>query len=414
MPEYTFPVLRTEQPLGEFFVAVIPANVLLELTYSDVFRYTTTDDNGMPIPEGHQRKLNPERLKAIGRYIDTVESAFPNSIILAANYRETGEIEEDEHTRWTVEFNDNEQVGLLHVPSSERLAAVVDGQHRLSGFREASSQRQQMPLLCAIYLDLPNPYQAYLFATINHNQKPVDKSLSYELYGYDLEEEKAQAWSPEKLAVFFSRRLNTDSESNFNGRIAVVAQVDKSLEMHSKFHDSRWLVSTATIVEGCLSLFSSNPKRDRDLLYQESRTDERKRMDLADVVDRSPMRQLYLSGNDLLLYTVIRNFFRAVENVLWQDSEEPGFIRKTVGIQALFGILKIICSDALEKKNVSIAHFESQLSLASKINFRDNFFHASGAGKTRIKNILATCLGLMNTDNLPERDRAEYLRVLGL
>jgi DNA phosphorothioation-associated DGQHR protein 1 len=412
MHEYTFPVLRVEQPLGEFLVAVIPANILLELTYSDVFRYTSADENGMPIPEGHQRKLNPERLKAIGRYIDTVESAFPNSIILAANYKATGEFEEDELNRWSVEFRDNEPVGVLHIPSNERLAAVVDGQHRLNGFREASLERQQMPLLCAIYLDLPNPYQAYLFATINHNQKPVDKSLSYELYGYDLDEEKSQAWSPEKLAVFFSRRLNADSESTFFGHVAVVAQTDKSLEMHSRFRSSRWLVSTATIVEGCLSLFSSNPKRDRDRLYQESIRDERKREDLVTVIDHSPMRQLYLSGNDLLLYTVIKNFFLAVELGFWKNGEDPGFIRKTVGVQALFLILKMICRDALDKKNVSVDYFRTQLSPAFKINFHDNFFHASGAGKARIKNVIALCLGLIDAEDCPERDRADYIRVL--
>jgi hypothetical protein len=42
-----------------------------------------------------------------------------------------------------------------------------------------------MQLICSIFFELPKPYQAQLFATINSTQKPVDKSLTYELFGYN-------------------------------------------------------------------------------------------------------------------------------------------------------------------------------------------------------------------------------------
>jgi DGQHR domain-containing protein len=93
------------------------------------------------------------------------------------------------------------------------VAAVVDGQHRLFGFEAVSDERKKMPLACAIFLDLPTPQQASVFATINFNQKPVSKSQTYELFGYNLDDEPPESWSPEKLSVFIARKLNVDPQS---------------------------------------------------------------------------------------------------------------------------------------------------------------------------------------------------------
>lgn len=171
-------VLKVRQPLGECYAAVLPAELLLEVTYSDPLKILGFSETGDYELKGHQRKLLMERLKAIGRFIDTIEAAFPNSIILAANYHASGELEDDEAKRWSVDLDrQNEPIGTLTIPSATKLAAIVDGQHRLFGFKEVSlEERRAMSLLCAIYLDLPQPFQAYLFATINSNQKPVGKS----------------------------------------------------------------------------------------------------------------------------------------------------------------------------------------------------------------------------------------------
>ena len=237
------PVLRVNQPLGEFYAAVIPAELLLEVSYSNLFR---VDEQGKLL--GSQRHQKDDRIRDIGRFIDSVEASFPNSIILAANYdEETGLLCEDPQTRWRVEFADSEKsCGWLEIPSARKLAAVVDGQHRLKGFERVEvKERLQMPLLCAVYLDLPNPFQAFLFATINFNQKPVDKSQSYQLYGFNLDEEPAEAWSPEKAAVFMTRKLNDDSSSVFYEHILLAAQTDEAIQA-AKEKKRDWAISTAT------------------------------------------------------------------------------------------------------------------------------------------------------------------------
>lgn len=143
---------------------------------------------------------------------------------------------------------------MLIIPSAVKLAVIVDGQHRLYGFRAASvEERRAMPLLAAIYLDLPNPFQAYLFATNNYNQKPADKRQTYELYGFNLEEEPPEAGSPEKTAVFLCRKLNTDPTSPLKDHIIVAAQSDTAVEITAKAQKKGWAVSTATVVQGFIA-----------------------------------------------------------------------------------------------------------------------------------------------------------------
>ncbi len=411
------PVLKVVQPLGEFFVAVLPARLLLHVTYSDPLRIIGFSEGGQYELRGHQRRLVQDRLKSIGRFIDTVEAAFPNSIILAANYRENGELEEDEQRRWKVELSaSSEETATLIIPSDAKLAAIVDGQHRLYGFKEASRpDRLEMPLLCAVYLDLPNPIQAYLFATINYNQKPVDKSQSYELYGYNLEEEPPEAWSPEKTAVFLCRKLHTDSSSAFYEHIIVAAQADAAIDAAAIAQKKEWAVSTATVVEGLLRLFSSNPKRDRDLMHRKElgRGRERKLLATETAQDKTPLRQYYLQCNDLLIFTVAKNYFNAVSETLWRSNGQS-YIRKTVGIQALFDILRQICREALEAKDVSKEFFLGKIRSCQKVNFTDNFFQASGTGRQRIRVALELCIGLRKLDDMNEPERSTYRRICGL
>src|SRR5262249_26339634 len=159
---------------------------------------------------------------------------------------------------WRIERGDS--VALV-IPTNQKLASVVDGQHRLWAFDAATvPARQNMPLVCSVFLDLPNPFQAYVFATVNFNQRKVDRSLAYELFGFDTEDEPAQAWTPEKTAVFLTRRLNMDTDSPLRGRIVVSPQYDEDL---GPSEADKWHVSTATIVDGLLRLFSRNPKNDR-------------------------------------------------------------------------------------------------------------------------------------------------------
>jgi DNA phosphorothioation-associated DGQHR protein 1 len=258
----TRPGLIVSQPFGQFFVAAIPARVLLDTAYSD--RLTAVrQPNGTYKLEGSQRKLVERRLRDIGMFIDGSSAAFPNSVILAANYREEdGLVEEDETSKWRFDIAKDGLSGRLTIPKPVKLAPIIDGQHRLFGYNFTTKpDRLNMPLLCAIYFDLPKPYQAYLFATINANQRPVTKSQTYELFGYNIEDEPPERWTPEKLAVFLTRKLNTESESPFRDHIVVAAENDFAPTIAEIRRSGNWAVSTATVSKALSGRFQAIRKR---------------------------------------------------------------------------------------------------------------------------------------------------------
>jgi DNA phosphorothioation-associated DGQHR protein 1 len=392
------PVLEINQPFGIFYAVKVKSSDLLKVVESDPYRAL---ENGTHT--GTQRQMQTNRLKEISEYLKGVESALPNSIIIAGNT-----YSKKEETRWRIVVEDNNK--YLLIPKEEINGTIIDGQHRLNGFKMLSrEERDKYELLCSVYMDIHNPYQAYLFATINMNQKKVSKSLAYELYGYNLDEENANVWSTEKLAVFLTRKLNFDKTSVFNGHIIVAAENDEVLfDVSPRKQD--WFISTASIVDGILTLISSNSRKDRDRLQQEN-SKNRKRNVLE--IDNTPLRKYYLEGNDLLIYTIVNNFFRASYDVLYK---KDSYLFKTVGIQAQFNLLKQILLNHLEKDtNISVDYFKNKLKVFESIDFSDNFYTASGVGRVRISNTFFIKLGYKEIDSIKkEIEKKDYVRLLNL
>ncbi|MEZ4910628.1 MAG: DNA phosphorothioation-associated DGQHR protein 1 [Saprospiraceae bacterium] len=397
-------VLKVSQPLGDFYAASIPVKDLLEITFTEPLKYI--DKSGKLV--GGQRQKDDKRLKEIGKYIETPEMAFPNSIILAANFTEAGNILKDYEERWRIEQDKSGQFKLI-IPKKLKLAAIIDGQHRLGAFKEISdaSILEKTELLCSIYFDLTNSYQAYLFATINSNQKKVDRSLALEQFGYNVDDEDSKAWSPEKLSVFLTRKLNVDNENSspFYNHIKVAALNGDIL---FDGNTSDWYISTATVVDGICALLSSNPKRDRILMLKAKNFFTGRSRDLIrDEKDYSPLRSFYLNNNDLEIYNTVLNYFKAISQILWSKKSENSYITKTVGVQASFDILKLILNKE-KHLNPSKINFDDYINMASSINFSDKFFQASGIGRSRIKKCISLSMGLVDFAKIRINDREIY------
>ncbi len=405
---YTAKALKVEQPLGVFYVTVLPAELLLEVAFSDTLSARYVEGTQSYQLDGTQRLPQPKRLEPIASYLNRIDAAFPNAIILAANYRkEDGRIEDAEEgeghvaddnaappgtdRRWVItEAEDG--CHTLTIPTAEKLAAIIDGQHRLFAFAHARAERRPMDLICSVFLDLPKPYQAQLFATINSTQKPVDKSLTYELFGYNIIEEPEERWSPDKLAVFLTRRLNTEVGSPLEGRIVIAPKKDEVLQQLAA--GTSWKVSTAVVVEGVMRLFTTNPKNDSARLFEEQR---KNRASLSEGrKDQSPLRAAYLDGNDIAIYTLVFNYLHACQNLFWAQAPEGSYITKTIGVQALFDILRTkLAKSAFDIKTISVQHFTSQLAGAAAIDFTSTEFrNLSGAGRSYMRRRIETAAGL--------------------
>jgi DGQHR domain-containing protein len=252
-------------------------------------------------------------------------------------------------------------------------------------------------------MDLPHAYPAYLFATININQRKVDKSLAYEQFGYNLDEESNRGWSPDKLSVYLTRKLNLDPSSPLHGHIKIAPIYGDDLLPQT----GGWQVSTAAIVEGIMKLIASSPTRDRDLLHKQTQT-LRSRESLPD--DSAPLRDVYRSSRDEELFTLLRDYFSKVADILWISANERSYARKTVGIQALFDILRMLAA----KKSIAEipAAAEQILKGSSKVDFSDAVFQASGKGRVLVRNTIWLFGGRVKLGQLPEQDQKLYAELL--
>lgn len=385
--------IKVKQPLAEFYIAKIKASDLLKVSTSAVARYNKNGEL-----EGNQRPLKLKRLNAISRFIQSSEMSFPTSIIVAANIDENGKIlEEDSSLRWNITSTDYSDTFLIDIPDDGISSLIIDGQHRLNAFTKIDSKySEEIELVCSIFFDLPNPYQAYLFATINGNQKPVNKSLALELFGFNVENEAQNTWSPEKLAVFLTRKFNFKEGSPLYGQIKLASITDEL-----NINKDSLLLSTAAMVEGILTLISANPQRDRDLLAIKKNNlfGDKTRKVLCNQKDNSILRELYLNCQDNELYEILKSYFTSVKTKLWDVAKENSIIVKTIGISALFDVLKTIL-----QKDKSIRDFDEYIDKITNVDYTNNYFSLSGKGKSRLKRVLKYKMELISKEDLQEDD----------
>lgn len=394
------PAIRVVQPLGVFYAFSLGADVLNNITYSqpaevmERMERETDDGKGGYSIFGTQRFENKKRLDEIASFIRTTEATFPNAIILAANYDQDGQYIEEENIdrRWKVEGS-SDGSWMLHIPSlTNRSASIIDGQHRLHAFDKLpiDAPERLMELLCVVFLELPTPYHAYVFATINFNQKKVDRSLAYELFGFDVDERPARFWSPETLAVYLTRLMNTEKDSPLYRSISPVADSAKLFSDTDDQPDVR--VSMATVVDGILRLISKNPKEDRNLVRRPENK-ELGRETLAPIKG-VPLRALYIQSNDKAIYDLLCNYFTSVRSTVWGNAGQGSYLRKTVGVQALFDILKeLLCELPITASNFSVDALTVIFRPCSDLDPNGDKYQASGIGRSEIRRDLLKALG---------------------
>lgn len=151
--------------VGEIEIFTFPMKVkeLVQLSYVAV--------RGRDKEEGAvQRVLNRSRISSIKQYI-LDGNMFVNTFVI--NWTDKGV---------TPIFLDN----TVSFPLIYSAAQLIDGQHRLEGLREAMSISPAVGdkhVLVSMVIRLSTKEAAKIFININSEQKPVPKSLIYDLYG---------------------------------------------------------------------------------------------------------------------------------------------------------------------------------------------------------------------------------------
>lgn len=157
-------------------------------------------------PRGYQRYLSPKRLKEVGEYIKKPRATFPNSIIV--NFGAD---------RVRFEPGPDGKGGTLIIPKEEKVAWVIDGQHRLYGFNY--SEGREFDILVAAFIGLTISDQATIFKVINSTQKGVNPSLIYDLIDLTKDAEYLDERAHEIV-----KSLNADDDSPWKDMIKMIGR----------------------------------------------------------------------------------------------------------------------------------------------------------------------------------------------
>ncbi len=194
------PAIAITQNVPEpFYAFSLSASELREIAYVS----ERTKDNPQ---EGIERNLSNARCRTIGRYIQRKIAVFPNSIIIALE--KTAKFKSANGTG----------IGTIHIPRKPSQALILDGQHRLYGFDHAKGK--DIELLIVAFINVPISLKAHIFRTINGKQKPVNRSLVYDLLDLDT----STAEYEEERAHALVKSLDREEESPFYQNIQMTGK----------------------------------------------------------------------------------------------------------------------------------------------------------------------------------------------
>lgn len=163
MKSHKSTVVVINQNARNFYLTKMSARDLIQISYASV-RNRDMEDGAV------QRLLNPRRIDSIKEF--TINGGdYPSCIVL----------------NW-VDDKDQLQIadGVISVPIKDRVAQIIDGQHRVEGIRAAIKAQPSIGSLevpVALYEHLSTQQCADIFLSINTEQKPVQRSLVFDLYG---------------------------------------------------------------------------------------------------------------------------------------------------------------------------------------------------------------------------------------
>ena len=157
----TRPVVVLSQNNREFYLTMIQARELVRISYASV-RNRDKEEGAI------QRILNPRRIDSIKEF--TLSGGdYPNCIIL----------------NWVGDTALQLTGRNIEIPIEDRVAQIIDGQHRVEGLRQALKEKPaigKLEIPVVFYKGLSTQECANIFLSINTEQRPVQRSLVFDLY----------------------------------------------------------------------------------------------------------------------------------------------------------------------------------------------------------------------------------------
>jgi DGQHR domain-containing protein len=315
---FTIPVLKVQQPIGDFYVGVLNAKRLCEITHFDVRRIL--QEREFETYLGIQRPLKEKRVKEIELFVQTVDACLPTAVILSVDANcATYNPERSELTLSNYEDPEDPSKNIIYA----QIAKVIDGQHRIEGLK--GYQGPNFDINVSIFVEIDVAEEAYIFSTVNLAQTKVSKSLAYDLF--DL----ARSRSPQKLCHNIAVALDQDPKSPFSRRIKRLG-----VATEGRFNET---LTQATFVEALMNYMSAIPVHDRDL-YLRGKTPAK--VGTAES-KRLIFRNMMIDKRDMEITDVLWNYFDSVRSrwpTAWNSMGSGLILNKTNGFKALMRFLR--------------------------------------------------------------------------
>ena len=315
----TFDCIKVSQPIGEFYIGTMKAKDLCEITKYDFRRLVT--EEGFDSYLGIQRKVNPQRVREIAKYVGTADACFPTAVLLAVP-GVCAEYNEDRKSLQLEEYREDEDENNW-VPY-DKIATVLDGQHRIAGLQNGQ-YRGDFEINVSVFVDIDVADQAYIFSTVNLAQTKVNKSLVYDLF--DL----AKKRSPQKTCHNIAVALDKNERSPFFKKIMRLG-----VSTEGRFNET---ITQATFVQSLLNYISADPVSDRNAYL----TDSKPKLDGLEILKKYLFRNMFIEEKDLEITDIIWNYFDAVKKkwpTAWDSTGKGLMLNKTNGFKALMRFLR--------------------------------------------------------------------------
>ena len=357
--------LKVKQPLGEFYISVLPANVLANRVRN------RPRSSGVERSEDIQRVFSDRRVDEIADFSRDPQATFPTPVILAVDSATIREV--------ACEYpqdiaNPAFAPTCFDIPDTGIIGDVLDGQHRVLGL-ERSAYRDEFELPVVFMFDLSLDDKAFVFSIINSKQTPVSGSLIYDLF--DL----SKFPSPQKTCHYLAQSLNNQEGGPFFRRLKMLGRKE---DHHGE--NRRVMLSQGSFSARLEGLISKTPMEDATLLKQGVTPKED---------SRCPLRKYFLIRDDESILKILTNFFSAAEStfkVEWQDEKGVYVIRKTVGYTALIIVLRHVLEEGFVKKDLSkgffLERFGAYKNNIGNVELTNDNFSSSGGEAIRLAKLL--------------------------
>ncbi|MFH1216665.1 MAG: DGQHR domain-containing protein [Pseudomonadota bacterium] len=308
-------ILKITQPIGTFYIGVIPAKILIETAYVRQREYdpVTQKPGG-----GVQRIENMPRVNEIAEYCSDTDATFPTPIIIA--------VDNDSNTHLV---DDKEFV----FDEKSFFGEIIDGQHRIKGI-EKSKKSENFELPVILMFNLNEEEKAYVFSIINSKQTKVPMSLIYDLF------DVIATRCPQKTCHEIARLMNSSEDSPFY----------KKLKMLGKKEDEYAFLSQGTFVKYLMKLISKKPDDDlRKIKSKDKLIDD----------NSLPFRRYFLDNKDEVIYKILVNLFYAIKNTFPEEWDSNRHIlSKTLGYGAVLRSFPHLYKCGSRSKDLSYDFFK--------------------------------------------------------